>query len=432
MRINVNGGHTATAPGASGYLDELTEDRKVKDALIAILRDRGHTVSDSTSPSNLGVNDDLYFQVNSANGSGAELAVSIHFNAGGGRGTEVFYFGGDNSGLKYAQNVSYRLAAALGLPNRGAKNGSHLYWVRNTYMTAILVEVCFVDTAGDADAYRRLGAYGVAKAIADAIVGYKEEEPVTWTWKGTKLSGSDRYETCKIVADKFHKNATHELIVKGSNFPDGFVGMWRAGKDNARVTFDEVPITYDGYTAAGPDRYATNEFFDKVQKELFGANLGNTCFVVPIDGEKFADGNIIVGYSFDKSIPIIGYEDSERFKKQISQFAQVIVIGDTVPKFQGETSRISGSTRMEVCAAAAEKFASSWDNVVFVSGYSLPDAIAAAQIPGGYPVLFVDGGDVTINALKKHKSQIKSCYWVGAATNIDKATYDKLVGAMGI
>ena len=170
MRVNVNGGHTRRAPGASGYLDELTEDRLVKDALVAELRARGHEVSDSTTDEAT-VMDDLREQCRLANASGAEVAVSVHFNAcPGGTGTEVWHYAGSSSqGL--AADMSARVAKALGLRDRGAKATTQLYWLRHTDMPAVLVEVCFVDSAGDAEAYRRVGPAAVARAIADAIVG---------------------------------------------------------------------------------------------------------------------------------------------------------------------------------------------------------------------------------------------------------------------
>ena len=164
MRINVNGGHTRRAPGASGYLDELAEDRLVKDALVAELRARGHEVSDSTTDEAT-VSADLREQCRRANASGAEVAVSVHFNAcPGGTGTEVWHYAG-SSAQGLAADMSARVAKALGLRDRGAKATTQLYWLRHTDMPAVLVEVCFVDSAGDAEAYRRVGPAAVARAI---------------------------------------------------------------------------------------------------------------------------------------------------------------------------------------------------------------------------------------------------------------------------
>lgn len=180
MRITVNGGHTPAAPGASRYLDEVTEDRKVKDVLINELKSRGHSVSDSTADDYMGVSEDLVTQCIRANASGAELGISIHFNAGGGTGVEVLYFTGDSAGRAYAEKVSATLASTLGLPNRGAKPRSDLYWLNNTNMTAILVEVCFVDSQADTNAYKRVGYSAVASAIASAVVGGSSSGGAKW------------------------------------------------------------------------------------------------------------------------------------------------------------------------------------------------------------------------------------------------------------
>ena len=41
MKINVHGGHCSHSSGASGYLSELTEDRKVKNLVISKLEALG-------------------------------------------------------------------------------------------------------------------------------------------------------------------------------------------------------------------------------------------------------------------------------------------------------------------------------------------------------------------------------------------------------
>lgn len=176
MRINVNGGHTRRAPGASGHLDELAEDRLVKDALVAELRSRGHEVSDSTTDEAT-VMDDLREQCRLANASGAELAVSIHLNSGGGTGPEVWHWAGNEETGALAARVSASVASALGLPDRGAKSNQSFYWLRHTDVPAILVECCFVDSERDAEAWRRVGPRAVARAIADAIVGEAAPSP---------------------------------------------------------------------------------------------------------------------------------------------------------------------------------------------------------------------------------------------------------------
>lgn len=176
MHISVNGGHTPTAPGARGHIDELREDRKLKDALIAELRARGHEVTDTTSPDHMTQAEDLAQQCSACNASGADLNLSVHFNAGGGNGPEVWYWQGNKQGAVYASKVSEAIAEAIGRPNRGAKTGTAYYFLKHTHKTALIIEACFVDTPEDATAYLTAGPAKVAAAIADAIVG--ESEPV--------------------------------------------------------------------------------------------------------------------------------------------------------------------------------------------------------------------------------------------------------------
>lgn len=173
MRIAVNAGHTKAAPGAVGYLNEVEANRPLAAALIAELRARGHEVVDVTSPDNLDQNNDLYMQCAAANQSGAELAVTVHFNAGGGNGPEVWYWQGNKSGAVYASKVSEAIAEAIGRPNRGAKTGTPYYFLKHTHATGLIIETCFVDTLEDAQAYNAAGPAKVAAAIADAISGTK-------------------------------------------------------------------------------------------------------------------------------------------------------------------------------------------------------------------------------------------------------------------
>lgn len=170
MKICVDMGHTPTSPGARGYIDELTEDRAVGTRLIAELQRRGHTVLNTTPPDSVGYPAEINRRVNTANASGAGLFVSIHFNAGGGTGTEVLYYSGDATGKAVAAAISENVSSVLGLRNRGAKpRTNEIGVIRDTNMTAVLVEVCFVDSATDKAAYDKVSYAAIVNAIADGI-----------------------------------------------------------------------------------------------------------------------------------------------------------------------------------------------------------------------------------------------------------------------
>lgn len=176
-------GHTPTAPGASGLLDELREDRAIGTRLIAELRARGHTVYDSTPADGLAYPAEVNQRVANANATDAELVVSIHLNAGGGSGTEVLHYAGSAEGQAYAERISSKLASVLGLPNRGAKANDWVGIITSTDATAVLIEVCFVDRQEDADAYHATTWESMIGAIADGITGEdgnrEEEEEMT-------------------------------------------------------------------------------------------------------------------------------------------------------------------------------------------------------------------------------------------------------------
>ena len=175
MKIAIRGGHCPKVPGASGILNEVTEDRKVKDAVIKYLRQLGHQVYDVTPPDSMATSSgDLAHGVNEANRLKVDIFASIHFNAfnGSANGTEVCVY----SPHDYAQRVVDNLTK-LGFKYRGQKTRTNLYELKNTSMKAMIVEVCFVDSSIDAEIYKRVGHDAVGKAIAEGIVNQKVPAP---------------------------------------------------------------------------------------------------------------------------------------------------------------------------------------------------------------------------------------------------------------
>lgn len=171
MRIGINCGHTMSGIpgcGAVGLIDESVETREVGNRLMEILKGAGHTVVNCTNDYAATTGANLAEICRLANAQLLDLFVSIHFNSGGGKGTEVFTYGG----AKHTEAVAVcDKLHALGFVNRGVKDGSTLYVVRRSDAKAMLIEVCFVDSASDVDLYHKLGAETVAAAIAEAITG---------------------------------------------------------------------------------------------------------------------------------------------------------------------------------------------------------------------------------------------------------------------
>lgn len=166
MRIVINAGHTkiGTGTGAKNYLTESIETRKIAYELMKLLADTSHEVIPAVFDKST---DNLNAAVKLSNNSKADLFISIHLNAGGGKGCEAYTY----KGAKHRQAVNaLKNLNKLGFINRGVKDGTHLYVVRLTTAIAVLIEVCFVDSVLDYELYKRNGVSAIAKAIYDAIV----------------------------------------------------------------------------------------------------------------------------------------------------------------------------------------------------------------------------------------------------------------------
>ena len=171
---NIHAGHSLICRGANGVLDEVTEDRKVKNSVVEALRSLGHTVYDCTDNSGRTAGENLSAIVAKCNAHTVDLDVSIHLNAGRGDiegdgkigGVEVW---GYNNGTKdVGTRICAEIAAALGITNRGFKTNQGYYVLKHTKAQALIVECCFVDDKDDAN---RWNAEKCAQAIVKGITG---------------------------------------------------------------------------------------------------------------------------------------------------------------------------------------------------------------------------------------------------------------------
>lgn len=171
MKIAVRGGHCPNVPGSRGIIDELKEDRLVKNAVIKYLNQMGVSVLDVTPPDSTSSSSaDLSYGVNKANNWGADLFVSIHFNNAystynGALGTEVCVY----SEYDIAGRVVNKMAS-LGFRNRGQKVRTGLYELKHTSMKSMIFEVCFVEATEDVALYKKVGYDYIGKTIAEALV----------------------------------------------------------------------------------------------------------------------------------------------------------------------------------------------------------------------------------------------------------------------
>lgn len=279
MIINVHGGHNRIVPGAFGLLDEVTEDRAVKELVIAKLRAHGHTVYDCTDSAGRTQGQNLARIVTKCNAHDVDLDVSIHFNSGGGKGVEVLVYSDTGEAAKYAVSICDSIAS-LGFRNRGVKERKKLYFLRKTKSPALLVECCFVDSDQD---YVLYTADSMANAIVQGIIGQSitTDAPDTATNTATgKLSpdGKIGAETIKTLQARLGTpvdgKISGQLLSMQRYYPAiaPSVCNWNGGKSQMVVALQElIGVTADGLLGKNTAK-ALQAYLGVTADGIFGSN----------------------------------------------------------------------------------------------------------------------------------------------------------------
>lgn len=152
-KVFIDAGHGGNDPGASGY------GLKEKDITLAIARQTKNYLDKMFSGVDVKVSRmkdrsvTLKERTNAANAWGANLLVSIHVNAGGGRGFESYMYNGAFKGKEKTREIQKVLHEAIltetGFVNRGMKE-QNFHMVRASQMPAVLTENGFIDRKEDA------------------------------------------------------------------------------------------------------------------------------------------------------------------------------------------------------------------------------------------------------------------------------------------
>lgn len=201
MIIGVDKGHTVQnggVCGACGLLKESVENRPVGNKVIEKLRILGHTVIDCSCDYSKDRDEQLAAIVKKANAQKLDLFLSLHLNAGGGTGAEVYTT--NTSGAKSeAKKLIDTYCNRTGFKNRGHKY-AEFYVLRHTVAPAMLIEMAFVDTEADYKKWNDLGAELIANAIVEGITGQVVQE------KPIETPSTTSY-TVKITADVLNVRA---------------------------------------------------------------------------------------------------------------------------------------------------------------------------------------------------------------------------------
>ena len=261
MKISVRGGHCPKVAGASALIDELTEDRKVKDSVIKYLKQLNHEVLDVTPPDSTSTSSsDLIYGVNKANNFGADLFISIHFNKcydsyNGALGTEVCVY----SEYEIAKRVVNAIAS-LGFKNRGQKVRTGLYELKHTSMKAMIVEICFVEATKDVALYKKLGPDAIGKTIAEAIANQKI---------GPTVEKKEEVNRSMYLFSKNWYLYKNPDVANSGYRDDPYQHYVKYGKKEKRLPIPPIPKEYKeaDYLELNPDVY------DAVKRGVFTSGL---------------------------------------------------------------------------------------------------------------------------------------------------------------
>ena len=178
MKGFLNAGHAPNGnpdPGAGGFgLRECDVAKNVADLVVGYLTAAGVEVVGCLQ------SDSLHEVVSASNSADADVFISIHCNACNGvaQGTEVWHYYGSGEGEKLAQCIQNQIVDALATVDRGVKGAkpgvNGLYVLSNTDAVAVLVELAFIDHAGDAHLLRSQQDE-FARAIARGVTDYEGE-----------------------------------------------------------------------------------------------------------------------------------------------------------------------------------------------------------------------------------------------------------------
>lgn len=179
-----NGGYDSGAVSKDGKVHEFKIAKEIAKYCVDYLN-----AFYMTTASLMNYNGDLYLtdRIKAVNKANYKFIAEIHLNAGGGTGTETYYYHGSPTGKKVADQISKEISSALGVKQRsnGTDDGGdkvrlndngkdYFAIIRDTEPTAVLVETVFIDTASDlakvntADGQKKCGA-AIAKGIAKAL-----------------------------------------------------------------------------------------------------------------------------------------------------------------------------------------------------------------------------------------------------------------------
>lgn len=149
--------------------------------------------------------------------------LEVHFNAGGGTGTEI-YITSKEKGHSVEDKIVANLAK-LGLRNRGVKVKDFLVikTAKNKSVSSALLETCFIDSKADINLYKNNKSKFFA-AVANGIIDGFGLKKTSGTSKPTPAPTANYYK--KYVGN----SGRVDVVLEAIGVPSMYRGSWKKRK----------------------------------------------------------------------------------------------------------------------------------------------------------------------------------------------------------
>ena len=179
-KIAISSGHGLHIRGASGFIDEVDEARRVVDRVCDLINMSGNNSVHFHDDVSRSSGDNLRAIVNWHNEQDRDIDVSVHFNSveqPSANGVETICR--DISNQELAHKMSNAIAGASGMNVRASQGGATLRGVQfrtNLFVVnglqskpMIMLEVCFVSNKRDSELYNE-NFEAICNAIAHTLI----------------------------------------------------------------------------------------------------------------------------------------------------------------------------------------------------------------------------------------------------------------------
>lgn len=303
--------------------------------------------------------------VNMANRSGADLFLSIHNNASlspASTGTETYWSAnGVKGSSQFAASIQSNLVSAIGRPNRGVKSADFRV-IKNTKMTAALVECVFVSNPDEANLLKNDGFLNkIAQGLFNGIHSFAKN--ISPSSSGGSTGGT---YAAKRVLVNIDTPTTGQTI--GGNFE--LVG-WAV--EEGGITSPEIDAVhvYDGPAAGAQNLIGIANY--GISRPDVASNFGKDAFTksgysLMINCSTLSKGTHIIHVYAHNQVLGWGYATVK---------VNVLNDGTVVPASQGgvntptqgstDSATVNGTTQTTTSGDSNTNYDSSGDKKVLIS-----------------------------------------------------------------